>query len=136
MHQNRYPLVAVYAHEFAAPRFALVGDAAVGTHPVTAHGYNLGLYGIEVLARRLGEARRPGGDFGSPTVLDAYAREHRRVSLPIYHGTNAIVGLFTRDHGPAVAVRRAVLAASQHLPLFGRLVRSAIRRRLTGAGPA
>jgi 2-polyprenyl-6-methoxyphenol hydroxylase-like FAD-dependent oxidoreductase len=128
--------VAVYAHAFAAPRFALVGDAAVGMHPVTAHGYNLGLYSVEALAAKLAAARGAGRDPGSVEVLERYAREHRRVSLPIYHGTNAIVRLFTRDHGPALAARRAVLAASQRLPLFGRLVRSAIRSRLMGAGSA
>jgi ubiquinone biosynthesis UbiH/UbiF/VisC/COQ6 family hydroxylase len=131
--RHRYPLVAVNAHAFAAPRFALVGDAAVGMHPVTAHGYNLGLYGVEVLARELAAARRSGRDPGSMDVLASYAREHRRVAMPIYHGTNAIVRLFTHDRGPALAARRLVLAASQHLPLFGRLVRSAIRNRLVSA---
>ena len=131
--RHRYPLVAVNAHAFAAQRFALIGDAAVGMHPVTAHGYNLGLYGVEVLARELAAARRSGRDPGSMEVLTSYAREHRRVSMPIYHGTNAIVRLFTHDRGPALAARRLVLAASQHLPLFGRLVRSAIRNRLTGS---
>ncbi len=131
--RHRYPLVAVYAHAFAMPRFALVGDAAVGMHPVTAHGYNLGLYGIEALAGTLAAARRVGWDPGSMEILSSYAREHRRVSLPIYHGTNAIVRLFTRDHGPALAVRRVMLAASQHLPVVGRLVRSVIRSRLTGS---
>jgi len=134
--RHRYPLVAVYAHAFVAPRFALAGDAAVGMHPVTAHGYNLGLYSVEALAAKLAAARDAGRDPGSVEVLGRYAREHRRVSLPIYHGTNAIVRLFTRDHGPALAARRAVLAASQRLPLFGRLVRSAIRSRLMGTGSA
>jgi len=134
--RHRYPLVAVYASAFAGPRFALVGDAAVGMHPVTAHGYNLGLYSIEALVQRLADARRSARDPGCASALDSYEREHRRVSLPIYHGTNGIVRLFTRDHGPALLARRAVLAASQRLPLFGRLVRSAIRSRLTGAGSA
>lgn len=44
-----YPLVATYAHRFSGERFALLGDAAVGMHPVTAHGYNLGLSGVERL---------------------------------------------------------------------------------------
>ena len=40
-----YPLVAVWANRFVGPRFAVIGDAAVGMHPVTAHGFNLGLRG-------------------------------------------------------------------------------------------
>ena len=48
--RHHYPLVGVYADRFVAQRFALVGDAAVGMHPVTAHGWNLGLQGVESLA--------------------------------------------------------------------------------------
>jgi ubiquinone biosynthesis UbiH/UbiF/VisC/COQ6 family hydroxylase len=79
--RHSYPLVGVYAHRFAAPRFALVGDAAVGMHPVTAHGYNFGLYGVEVLARELARARHLGRDLGDLAALLAYEREHRRVTL-------------------------------------------------------
>ncbi len=45
-----YPLVGVHASKFYTKRFALIGDAAVGMHPVSAHGYNLGLSGQEILA--------------------------------------------------------------------------------------
>ena len=38
-----YPMVTTYAKKFISDRFALIGDAAVGMHPVTAHGFNLGL---------------------------------------------------------------------------------------------
>src|SRR5690606_206971 len=47
---HAYPLVATWAHRFVGTRFALVGDAAVGMHPVTAHGFNLGLASVERLA--------------------------------------------------------------------------------------
>ena len=48
--RHSYPLVAVHAQTFIADRFALIGDAAVGMHPVTAHGFNLGLRGQDILA--------------------------------------------------------------------------------------
>lgn len=38
-----YPLMGVHARRFYATRCALIGDAACGMHPVTAHGFNLGL---------------------------------------------------------------------------------------------
>ncbi|MFO1285632.1 MAG: FAD-dependent monooxygenase [Rubrivivax sp.] len=98
--RHHYPLVGVYAHRFTAPRFALIGDAAVGMHPVTAHGYNFGLYGVEVLARELAAARAAGRDIGDAAVLARYGDEHRRTTLPTYLGTNAIVKLFTDEHGP------------------------------------
>lgn len=128
--RHAYPLVAVYAQHFCAERFALIGDAAVGMHPVTAHGYNFGLYGIEALTRELLVARQAGRDLGDAHALHAYARAHRRTTLPIYEGTNAIVRLFTNDHAAAHLLRGAILRASKVLPP----VRSAIARQLTGEG--
>ncbi len=48
--RHLYPLVGVRPHRLVAQRFACVGDAAVGMHPVTAHGFNFGLLGIGTLA--------------------------------------------------------------------------------------
>lgn len=120
-----YPLVAVWAERFAAPRLALIGDAAVGMHPVTAHGYNLGLYGVEALSRRLGPAR----DTGDIGPLLAYEAEHRRVAGPLYAGTNALVRFFTDDRAPVLALRRAVIDVARRLPPL----RAAITRRLVDA---
>jgi ubiquinone biosynthesis UbiH/UbiF/VisC/COQ6 family hydroxylase len=126
--RHAYPLVATYAHRFSDPRFALVGDAAVGMHPVTAHGYNFGLYGIERLAALLKSSHQAGRDVGDAAVLARWADEHRRTTLPTYLGTNAIVRLFTDDRAPARAARTAVLRiASGIAPL-----KSAITRQLTG----
>ncbi|MEX8518241.1 MAG: 5-demethoxyubiquinol-8 5-hydroxylase UbiM [Leptothrix sp. (in: b-proteobacteria)] len=126
--RHAYPLVGVYAHHFAAPRVALIGDTAVGMHPVTAHGYNFGLYGVEVLTRQLQQARRRGQDIGTLSVLQAFESEHRRTTLPIYLGTNAIVGLFTDDRAPARLLRSAVLRVAEHLPPL----KAVITRQLTG----
>ena len=59
-----YPLVGVYARRFVARRFALAGDAAVGMHPVTAHGFNLGLDSVARLTDMARQAVRCGGDLG------------------------------------------------------------------------
>ncbi|MDE2369113.1 MAG: 5-demethoxyubiquinol-8 5-hydroxylase UbiM [Burkholderiales bacterium] len=128
--RHSYPLVGVYAHRFASDRFALVGDAAVGMHPVTAHGYNFGLYGVETLARELAAARSAARPLAA--ALQAYASEHRRATLPIYLGTNAIVTLFTDDRAPARLLRGAVLRVARRLPPL----RTLITRQLTGAGRA
>jgi ubiquinone biosynthesis UbiH/UbiF/VisC/COQ6 family hydroxylase len=130
--RHTYPLVATYAHRLAGRRVALVGDAAVGMHPVTAHGYNFGLYGVQVLARELAAARRRGEDIGAPRALAAYESEHRRTTLPIYLGTNAVVRLFTDDRGPARLLRSAVLQAARRLPPLQALV----TRQLTGGAGA
>jgi ubiquinone biosynthesis UbiH/UbiF/VisC/COQ6 family hydroxylase len=130
--RHHYPLVGVYAHRFTGHRFALVGDAAVGMHPVTAHGYNFGLYGVEVLTQVLKAARLAGNDIGQAVVLAHYGDVHRRTTLPTYLGTNAIVKLFTTEFGPARLARQAVLTLSEKLPPFNKVVKAAITRQLTG----
>jgi len=126
--RHLYPLVGVYAHHFAGQRCALIGDAAVGMHPVTAHGYNFGLYGVDSLTRHMREAAQRRQDPWSQQVLQAYALEHRRVTWPIYLGTNALVQLYTDDRPPARFLRQAVLQAARRLPPIQRL----ITRQLTG----
>ena len=107
--RHPYPLVAVLARRFVGYRFALVGDAAVGMHPVTAHGYNLGLSGATLLASEIRAALERGGDAGDARALKRYESAHRRTVLPLYHGTNAIVRLFTDDRPPARILRGAAL---------------------------
>ncbi|MBL0086372.1 MAG: 5-demethoxyubiquinol-8 5-hydroxylase UbiM [Ideonella sp.] len=130
--RHHYPLVGVYAHRFAAAGFALIGDAAVGMHPVTAHGYNFGLYGVEVLTRELAQARKSGRALGALPVLQAYEREHRRTTLPVYLGTNAVVALFTDERSPARLARRAVLAVAERAPGLSGVIKHAITRQLMG----
>ncbi|MPS70485.1 MULTISPECIES: 5-demethoxyubiquinol-8 5-hydroxylase UbiM [Novosphingobium] len=111
-----YPLATTYARHFAAERAALVGDAAVGMHPVTAHGFNLGLAGALRLGGLVADAARHGRDIGSPWLLRRYEAAHRFASRPIYAGTNAIVGLYTAEHPAAKAARHVALRAAQRLP--------------------
>ncbi len=130
--RHAYPLVAVYAQRFAGTRCALLGDAAVGMHPVTAHGYNLGLAGVETLARTLAEARRRGEDIGAAGVLARYASAHHRRALPIYQGTNAIVRLYTDARPLPRLLRRWVLEGARRLPPL----QAAIAGQLTGRAAA
>ncbi len=131
--RHHYPLVGVYAQRFVAARFALIGDAAVGMHPVTAHGWNFGLYGVQVLARELAAVHRRGGDIGDLPALLAYEREHRRTTLPVWLGTNAIVTLFTDERRLPKLARRAVLTLAERAPGLSRLIKSGIERQLRGA---
>lgn len=125
-----YPLVAVHAKRFVAQRFALIGDAAVGMHPVTAHGFNLGLSGVDLLVREIRRLISRGADLADPTALARYQSRHRLATLPLFHGTNEIVGLFTDDRLPARLARKAVLRLSNHLPP----VKWAIRNKLVSRG--
>ncbi len=131
--RHAYPLVASYADRFAGRRCALVGDAAVGMHPVTAHGFNFGLLGQARLAAAIrAGATAPGGDVADPARLARYAREHRRETEPLYRATDLIVSLYTDERVPARWLREVALGAAARLPPLQR----AIAARLTGrAGP-
>ena len=122
-----YPLVAVYANRFMATRFALIGDAAVGMHPVTAHGFNLGLRSQDTLAEEIRSALEQQIDIGAPQVLERYQRKHRLAALPLYLATNAIVKLYTDEILPAKILRSALL----RLGNLVRPARLAIMRQLT-----
>jgi ubiquinone biosynthesis UbiH/UbiF/VisC/COQ6 family hydroxylase len=121
-----YPLVGVHAKCFVANRFALIGDAAVGMHPVTAHGFNLGLRGQATLATQINSALARGTDFGSQQVLKRYETKHMRVTKPMYEGTNGIVALFTNDKAPAKAIRSLVLRIANNFPPIKHLIKDSL----------
>ena len=88
---------------------AKLDGAAVGMHPVTAHGFNLGLRGQNKLAKNVRSAQDRNIDIGSPEVLEDYQSTHRRITWPLYLGTNALVKLYTTDGLQAKIVRTAML---------------------------
>ncbi len=126
--QHTYPLVAVHANRFYTKRCALIGDSAVGMHPVTAHGFNLGLHSVEILAKYIEKAVKVDGDIGSENLLAKYQREHMLITRPMYHGTNTIAKLFTTETPTAKALRSLVLRVSNNLPPLKML----ITKQLTG----
>jgi len=129
---HAYPLVGVYARNFVGPRFALVGDAAVGMHPVTAHGFNFGLAGAMRLAGLLQDAARTGRDPGDTDLLSRYARGHRMATAPLYRATRLVVDLFTDDRLPTRLLRKAALGVSARLPGFRQMVTRGLVDRTGG----
>ncbi len=117
-----YPLVATYADKFYGPRFALVGDAAVGMHPVTAHGFNFGLRGQHTLAGKILSARESGMDIGAASHLRRYSQQHRRATRALYLATNSLVSLYTRDSLPARMARHALLVLGNKIGPAKRLI--------------
>ncbi len=114
--RHHYPLVAVHAKRFYAQRFCTIGDAAVGMHPVTAHGWNLGLRSQATLSQLVLRAHKRGRDIAAVDILRRYETLHMRATRPLYHGTNALVRLFTDDRLPARTLRKGVLQASRLIP--------------------
>ncbi|NVN05158.1 5-demethoxyubiquinol-8 5-hydroxylase UbiM [Asaia spathodeae] len=114
-----YPLKTVFAHRFETTRLALIGDAAVGMHPITAHGFNLGLRGQEILCE---EIARGEGDPGAASVLRGFEKRHRRATAPLFAATNGIATLYTHDAKPSLALRKAGLAIAEKLTPLKTLV--------------
>jgi ubiquinone biosynthesis UbiH/UbiF/VisC/COQ6 family hydroxylase len=122
-----YPLVGVYAQKFRSTRFALIGDAAVGMHPVTAHGFNLGLRGQNILASAMAKALNSGLDIGSDRVLREFENKQIHLSRLMYFGTNGVVSLFTNDDAKAKKIRKLVLKFADRFPP----IKSLITKHLT-----
>ena len=116
-----YPMVTVYADRFAGPGFALAGDAAVGMHPVTAHGFNLGLRSAGALA---GALRVAGVGAAADNALQRYAREHRLATAPLFAATGMVAGLFADTRWPARIARGGAMALAASMPPFRQLLRS------------
>ena len=109
-----------------APEFGRALTAAVGMHPVTAHGFNFGLLGISALAEAIRTAQSSGDDIAAPRLLAQYERGHRRATLPLYLATNFVAQLYTADAGPARLLRGAALRLAQNFPPFKRAVAASL----------
>lgn len=114
--RHSYPLVAAHARTFIAPRFALIGDAAVGMHPVTAHGFNLGLRGQDILANLVADACDKNQDIGAQFLLKTFEKKQIYLTRLMFFGTNGIVALFTNDAPALKPIRRFVLKFAEHFP--------------------
>ena len=104
-----FPMITAYSKRFIANRFALIGDSAVGMHPVTAHGFNLNLRGLEILINEIKLSVKNKIDIGLFTNLYNYQSKLRRIATPLYLTTNSIVNLYTSSSLPAKITRPFLL---------------------------
>ncbi|QRN41738.1 MAG: 5-demethoxyubiquinol-8 5-hydroxylase UbiM [Neisseriaceae bacterium] len=120
--KNSYSLVGVHARRFYDQRCALIGDAAVGMHPVTAHGFNLGIESVAHLSGLILEANYRGKNIARETLLERYNLKHQTKTRVLYHGTNFVVKLFTNEAVPAKFLRNALLRISNHVDPIKQLI--------------
>ena len=95
-----YPLRFHLARSYVKPRFALVGDAAHGIHPIAGQGLNLGLKDAAALADVTLEAASLGLDPGGIDVLRRYERWRRFDSLTMALAMDGLNRLFSNDIAP------------------------------------
>lgn len=120
--RHAYPLVTVYSKRLVGQRFALIGDAAVGMHPVTAHGFNFGLKGIATLSAEIKAALASGKDIASNSLLLRYEQAHRRDTRPLFLATHAIAKVYGSDSPPARLLRAGALRIGNRITPFKRAV--------------
>jgi 2-octaprenyl-6-methoxyphenol hydroxylase len=120
-----YPLEIALAYDFAAPRLALLGDAAHAMHPIAGQGFNVGLRDVATLAEVLAEARRRGEDIGAAAVLARYQRWRRFDSTALGGVTDALNRLFSTGAGPVRTLRDAGLRLVDAAPGLKRRIMSA-----------
>ena len=117
-----WPLGVQIAREFIAPRFALIGDAAHGVHPVAGQGVNLAFRDVAALIEVLTDAARIGLDFGHHPALERYARWRRfdtTMSAAAYDGLNRS---FSIDNAVLRAVRGAGLQLVDQMPALKQMI--------------
>ncbi len=93
-----YPLTLSIAHRFAAPRVALLGDAAHRVHPIAGQGLNAGLKDVGALAEVVVLAWRRGEDIGRLDVLERYQQWRRFDTATLALATDGFNRLFSNDN--------------------------------------
>ena len=114
--RKAFPLGLTLARDFVKPRFALVGDAAHGIHPIAGQGLNLGFKDAAALAQVIVETDRLGLDIGSITTLERYERWRRFDTVQMGVVTDVLNRLFSNDIAPLRMARTIGLGMVDRLP--------------------
>lgn len=112
-----YPLGFIHAHNYIAPRIALVADAAHGIHPIAGQGLNLGFRDIAEIFTLLENAANNGEDLGSEALLNNYQAGRRVDNMGMAAVTDGLTRLFSNDVTLLRSARRIGLQAVAKLPM-------------------
>jgi 2-octaprenyl-6-methoxyphenol hydroxylase len=124
--RKAFPLGLTLARDFVKPRFALVGDAAHGIHPIAGQGLNLGFKDAAAIAETIVDANRLGLDIGSLAVLERYQTWRRFDTVQMGVTTDILNRLFSNDNVPVRALRDLGLGLVERMPrLKGFFIRQA-----------
>jgi 2-octaprenyl-6-methoxyphenol hydroxylase len=120
--RQSWPLDVRLPRDLIARRFALIGDAAHGVHPIAGQGVNLALRDAAALTDVLVDCARAGLDFGSGVHLDRYQHWRRfdaTMSASLYDTLNR---LFSADNVILRAGRGAALGVLDRLPAIKQMI--------------
>lgn len=89
-----YPLILVEAEKFYYEKMLLVGDAAVGVHPIAGQGFNLGMEGIKILRDLVKNNLMCGLDISSQSLIDSYNKKTKFIAKKMIVATDILNSLF------------------------------------------
>jgi 2-polyprenylphenol 6-hydroxylase len=122
-----FPLTLLKLPSVVSHRFALIGDAAHGVHPLAGQGDNLGFGDAATLAAVLA-GRGAVGDVGAPILLERYAQRRAAPVLAMQTVTDGLVRLFGLSAPWAQVLRnRGMRAVDAVRPLKRLLAKPALR---------
>jgi 2-octaprenyl-6-methoxyphenol hydroxylase len=119
--RNSWPLEMHLARRYVACRFALLGDAAHGVHPLAGQGLNLAIRDAAALTEVVVDAVRLGLDLGDSAVLERYEQWRRfdsALSAATFDGLNR---LFSNDWALLRSAREFGLGLVDRLPILKQL---------------
>lgn len=114
-----YPMISVYSNKFHSKSLLLVGDSAVGMHPVTAHGFNLGCYSVSLINKNF-SSENINSNIRKKLLLAKYELEFNINAKPLYSATNLIVNTFTNDKKKYL--RRFIINSAEALPIWKNII--------------
>ena len=111
-----FPLRLMRAPRTAAPRLALIGDAAHAIHPLSGHGINLGFQDARTLAATLAE-KPEHVDCGDVAWLRRFERARKEEVVALQWATDGLQRLFSQSGPPLPFLRNFGLNLTQRLPV-------------------
>lgn len=118
--RQSWPLEMHLARRYVGPRFALIGDAAHGVHPIAGQGLNLAFRDVAALVEVLSDSIRLGFDAGDAQALARYERWRRfdsTISAATFDGLNR---LFSNDRALIRSGRDFGLGLVDRMPMLKR----------------
>ena len=118
--RQSWPLKTHLARRYVADRFALIGDAAHGVHPLAGQGLNLAFRDVAALIEVIADAVRLGFEPGNAQALARYERWRRfdsALSAATFDGINR---LFANDATLIRSAREIGLGLVDRVPMLKR----------------
>lgn len=112
-----YPLILVEADKFYHEKLLLVGDAAVGVHPIAGQGFNLAIVGIKVLANLVKDNL---DDLSSDELIQNYNNLTRKQTKKMIIATDILNSLFETKSLSVSVVRDLGLGIVNKVPKLKR----------------